>query len=70
MNNPKIACFGYGKTTRAIAGRVGPCTFFDDKAVESYTDEAGNTIHPSHAYSIRPNLPMRSPRPGCLPITA
>ncbi|MFZ5375565.1 MAG: UDP-N-acetylmuramoyl-L-alanine--D-glutamate ligase [Campylobacterota bacterium] len=46
MNHQNIACFGYGKTTRAIAKRLGPCTFFDDKATESYTDEDGNLVRP------------------------
>lgn len=46
MNNLKIACFGYGKTTRAIAKKLGPCTFFDDKTLEAYTDEEGNLVRP------------------------
>ena len=46
MNNQKIACFGYGKTTRAIAKKLGSCTFFDDKTTASYTDEEGNIVRP------------------------
>lgn len=47
MNNQKIACFGYGKTTRAIAKKLGPCTFFDDKTAQTYTDEDGNVVRPA-----------------------
>jgi UDP-N-acetylmuramoylalanine--D-glutamate ligase len=47
MKNQSIACFGYAKTTRAIAKKLGPCTFFDDKTTETYIDEEGNTIRPS-----------------------
>ena len=47
MKHQNIACFGYAKTTRAIAKKLGPCTFFDDKTTEAYTDELGNTIRPS-----------------------
>lgn len=46
MKTQNIACFGYAKTTRAIAKKLGQCTFFDDKTTESYTDEEGNTIRP------------------------
>lgn len=46
MEQLKIACFGYGKTTRAIARAFGPCTFFDDKVTEPTTDEEGNLLKP------------------------
>ncbi len=46
MEQLKIACFGYGKTTRAIAKRFGPCTFFDDKFTETTADEEGNLLKP------------------------
>jgi len=44
MKNQNIACFGYGKTTRAIAKKVGSCTFFDDKFTQTSMDEEGNTL--------------------------
>ena len=43
MQHLNIACFGYGKTTRAIAKAHGPCTFFDDKISKPFMDEDGNT---------------------------
>jgi UDP-N-acetylmuramoylalanine--D-glutamate ligase len=50
MKTDNIACFGYGKTTRAIAKKLGSCTFFDDKTETTYTDNEGNTIHPSREF--------------------
>ena len=46
MKIQNIACFGYGKTTRAIAKKYGPCTFFDDKIVKPTKDEDGNFLKP------------------------
>lgn len=46
MQDLNIACFGYGKTTRAIAKAYGPCTFFDDKVTKPFTDEEGNKVNP------------------------
>lgn len=46
MQQQNIACFGYGKTTRAIAKAFGPCTFFDDKITEASTDDEGNILKP------------------------
>lgn len=50
MKDQNIACFGYAKTTRAIANKVGPCTFFDDKTTQTYTDETGNIIRPASEF--------------------
>ncbi len=41
-----ISLFGYGKTTRAIAERVGPCTFYDDHVTVPHKDEYGNLLAP------------------------
>lgn len=49
----RIACFGYGKTTRAIAKRFGPCTFFDDKVTKPFTDEEGNFLKPISEFDTR-----------------
>jgi len=44
----KPTLFGYGLTTKAIAGKLGGgCTFFDDNCKEPYTDGMGNHIYPS-----------------------
>lgn len=69
MNKPIL--FGYGLTTKAIAKKLGGgCTFFDDNVKESYTDNEGNTINPSHLFdpqnsqlevttpSLKPNHPL------------
>lgn len=53
MKNQNIACFGYGKTTRAIAKRFGPCTFFDDKITVPSTDEEGNLLKPISEFDSR-----------------
>ena len=66
MKNQNIACFGYGKTTRAIAKKLGACTFFDDKATESYIDEEGNTIHPAEKFDTA-QFSHEIPSPGMPP---
>ncbi len=73
MNNNKTkpTLFGYGLTTKAIAKKLGGgCTFFDDNVKESYTDDEGNHILPSHLFdpeashlevttpSLKPNHPL------------
>ncbi|MEA3434715.1 MAG: UDP-N-acetylmuramoyl-L-alanine--D-glutamate ligase [Campylobacterota bacterium] len=67
----KPTLFGYGLTTKAIAKKLGGgCTFFDDNAKETYTDENNNIIKPSHLFnpdesnlevttpSLKPNHPL------------
>lgn len=53
MQSMNIACFGYGKTTRAIAKAYGPCTFFDDKVTKPFTDEEGNYLKPISEFDSR-----------------
>ncbi|MGE4472589.1 MAG: UDP-N-acetylmuramoyl-L-alanine--D-glutamate ligase, partial [Sulfuricurvum sp.] len=53
MEKRNIACFGYGKTTRAIAKAFGPCTFFDDKITVPSTDEEGNFLKPVTEFDTR-----------------
>ena len=66
----KPTLFGYGLTTKAIAKKLGGgCTFFDDKCTTTYTDEEGNTIHPSSDFNPQnstlevttPSLPPQHP---------
>lgn len=61
-----IACFGYGKTTRAIAKRFGPCTFFDDKVNKPFTDEEGNLLKPIQEFDTRA-FTHEIPSPGMPP---
>jgi len=69
MTKPTL--FGYGLTTKAIAKKLGGgCTFFDDNVKETYTDDEGNHILPSHLFdpeasqlevttpSLKPNHPL------------
>lgn len=53
MEKRNIACFGYGKTTRAIAKHFGPCTFFDDKITVPSVDEEGNFLKPVQEFDSR-----------------
>jgi len=53
MQRMNIACFGYGKTTRAIAKVYGPCTFFDDKITKPFIDEEGNQLKPISEFDSR-----------------
>jgi len=66
MKNMKIACFGYGKTTRAIAKQMGPCTFFDDKVTKPFIDEEGNTLKPVIDFDTR-SFTHEIPSPGFPP---
>ncbi len=63
---PQITCFGYGITTRAIAKRFGPCTFFDDKVTKPFKDEAGNLLRPVSEFDPRYSQ-LEIPSPGMPP---
>ncbi|MFH0710013.1 MAG: UDP-N-acetylmuramoyl-L-alanine--D-glutamate ligase [Pseudomonadota bacterium] len=66
MKNMNIACFGYGKTTRAIAKRMGSCTFFDDKVTKPFIDEEGNQLKPVSEFDTRA-FTHEIPSPGFPP---
>jgi len=52
IHKDKLALFGYGKTTKAIAKLLGGnCTFFDDNTKELTVDIEGNKIYPSGKFS-------------------
>ncbi len=61
-----LTLFGYGKTTKAIAKRFGPATFFDDKITVPHKDREGNLLLPPSLFD-----PDRSeieiPSPGIPP---
>ena len=66
----KPTLFGYGLTTKAIAHSLGGgCTFFDDKTLETYSDDANNIIKPSSSFNpheselevTTPSLPPHHP---------
>lgn len=66
METMNIACFGYGKTTRAIAKKFGPCTFFDDKVTEASIDEEGNHLKPVSEFDTT-QFTHEIPSPGMPP---
>lgn len=66
MQHSNIACFGYGKTTRAIAKAYGPCTFFDDKITQPFIDEDGNKLKPIGEFDTRA-FTHEIPSPGFPP---
>ncbi len=68
MTKPTL--FGYGLTTKAIAKKLGGgCIFYDDNCKETYMDDMGNTINPSHLFDPKksqlevttPSLPPKHP---------
>jgi len=63
MYPQKPTLFGYGLTTKAIADKLGGgCTFFDDKTTQSFSDDNGNTIHPSsHFDPTKSTLEVTTP---------
>ncbi|WP_457593329.1 UDP-N-acetylmuramoyl-L-alanine--D-glutamate ligase [Hydrogenimonas sp.] len=62
----KVTLFGYGKTTRAIAARLGPCTFYDDRIAVPHRDEAGNRLMPPSLFDSK-NSDIEIPSPGFPP---
>jgi len=54
FNKEKLALFGYGKTTKAIASFLGNgCIFFDDNKKELEIDKFGNKIYPSSKFNAK-----------------
>ena len=52
MNKEKIALFGYGKTTKAIAKFLdNGCIFFDDNVTKPTKDEFGNRLMPTDSFN-------------------
>ncbi len=52
IDKSKIALFGYGKTTKAIASLLGgELNFFDDNTKELKVDEQKNKIYPSKEFN-------------------
>ena len=67
IDKSKIALFGYGKTTKAIAKKLGGnCNFFDDNTKEHFIDDAGNSIYPSSAFDAA-NFDLEVATPSLYP---
>jgi len=62
----RVSLFGYGVTTRAIAERFGPFTFYDDNVHKPFTDEQGNRVQPVSEFDPRYS-DLEIPSPGIPP---
>ena len=62
----RISLFGYGKTTRAIAEKLGPCTFYDDGVTVPHRDEKGNLLAPPSMFDPEKS-DLEIPSPGFPP---
>ncbi len=62
----KISFFGYGKTTRALAKKLGPSTFYDDNITKPLKDEEGHQLNPSSAFEAQYSS-CEIPSPGMAP---
>lgn len=61
-----ISLFGHGKTTKAIAKKVGNAIFYDDNVKEEFTDEDGFLVKPSKKFNPENSL-LEIPSPGIPP---
>jgi len=66
MQKKRITLFGYGVTTKAIAKKFGPFTFYDDKVHKPFTDDDGNSIRPTGDFDPRYS-DLEIPSPGMPP---
>ncbi|HIC42822.1 MAG TPA: UDP-N-acetylmuramoyl-L-alanine--D-glutamate ligase [Sulfurimonas sp.] len=68
MSNLKstISFFGYGKTTRALAKKLGVSSFYDDNVSKPHQDEEGNYLKPSSEFEAKYST-CEIPSPGMTP---
>jgi UDP-N-acetylmuramoylalanine--D-glutamate ligase len=66
VKNDRISLFGYGITTKAIAEKFGPFTFYDDHCHKPFIDEKRNRIRPSNEFDPRYS-DLEIPSPGIPP---
>ena len=67
FDKKRLALFGYGKTTKAIAQKFGgECSFFDDKTKEPFEDNSKNTIYPSSHFRVE-NFDIEIATPSLYP---
>jgi len=62
----RISFFGYGKTTRALAKKVGASHFYDDNVHKPFQDDEGNYLKPSSAFEADYSA-CEIPSPGMAP---
>ena len=65
-NKNSISFFGYGKTTRALAKKIGPSNFYDDNISKPHKDEEGNSLNPPSAFEAKYST-CEIPSPGMSP---
>ncbi len=61
-----MTLFGYGKTTKALARKVGSAKFYDDNVNKPFTDEEGFKVYPSHMFEAKYSH-IEIPSPGLPP---
>lgn len=61
-----ISFFGYGKTTRALAKKLGPSIFYDDNVNKPFTDEEGHQLRPVSEFQPKHST-CEIPSPGMAP---
>ena len=61
-----ISFFGYGKTTRALADKLGDAIFYDDNVNKPFTDEKGHKVRPSSEFQAKYSR-LEIPSPGMKP---
>lgn len=66
FKHPKISFFGYGKTTRALAKKLGASTFYDDNVSKPHKDDEGNKLKPSSEFIAKYST-CEIPSPGMAP---
>ncbi len=66
MPSHKVTFFGYGKTTRALAKKLGPSNFFDDNVNKPFYDEDGHYLRPSSEFEAKYST-CEIPSPGIAP---
>jgi UDP-N-acetylmuramoylalanine--D-glutamate ligase len=66
MQNSNITFFGYGKTTRALAKKIGPSVFYDDNITKPHKDKEGNSLKPSSEFVAKYSS-CEIPSPGMAP---
>jgi len=61
-----ISLFGYGKTTRALADKLGKASFYDDNVNKPFTDDKGYKVKPSSDFEAKYST-LEIPSPGMKP---
>ncbi len=61
-----ISFFGYGKTTRALARKIGISTFYDDNVHKPFQDDDGNNLRPVSEFEAKYST-CEIPSPGMAP---